>query len=373
MSSIIDTIIQQAESARRITHKQHINTKTQKGENALLHYLVNNIGTDNAIVLPVVKRLVAAGSSLVSSDDNGRTPFILLLNRMDCIHNDESDAILSMLRKNKTRFPRNATSPYLIIYNRMKKCGALPRHSHPIRKILSHMIENNMFEKDNWNKLVERMDEAVLNGVYDFVVDIIHSTNQFGRSFHTGLTKLLTTAIDARADPTIITFLLRRGAIPTSTHLHKAASHGHARLFRELVDFVNDFDKDEFLFDFVMLAMDRIGREEGYTDIFRWLIENGARSDEILMHRLILRNKKDIIDALHRHGSRLYPPPEGAPRNHAYHFVRREMDRLRIIDAMATKRMTVRRKKSKETWHHVAQRSSKMAPDLARQLRQYMN
>jgi len=372
MSSIIDTIIQQAESAKRITHKQHINTKTQTGENALLHYLVKNIGTDNAVVLPVVQRLVAAGSSLVSSDDNGRTPFILLLNRMDCVHNDESDAILGMLRKNKSRFPRNATSPYLIIYNRMKKCGALRRHSHPIRKILSHMIENNIFEKEDWDKLVERMKKAILDGVYDYVVDIIHSTNHFGRSFHNGLTKLLTTAIDARADPNMITFLLQRGAIPTSTHLHRAASRGHARLFKELVDFVEDFDRDEFLFDFVTLATDRIGKEEGYTDIFKWLIENGARSDEILMHRLILRNKKDLIEALYRHGSKLFPPPDHAPRNHAYHFVKRQMDRLNIIDAMATKRMTVRKKK-KDVWHHVAQQSSKMAPDLARQLRKYMN
>lgn len=372
MNSIIDEIIQQAESAKRITHKHHINTRTQKGENALLHYLVKNIETDNAVVLPVVKRLVDAGSSLVSSDDNGRTPFILLLNRMDCIHNDESDAILGILRKNKTKFPPNATSPYLIIYNRMKKCGAIQRHSHPIRRILSLMIEKNMFERDDWNTLARRMNEALKTGVNDYVVDIIHSTNQFGRSFHNGLTKLLTTAINARSDPKMITFLLQRGATATISHLHKAASRGDVRLFKELVNFVKDFDRDEFLFDFVALAMDRIGKEKGYTDIFRWLIENGARSDEVLMEMLVRRNKKDIIEALYRHGSRLFVPPDHAPRNHAYHFVKRQMDRLHIIDAMATKRMTVRKKK-KDMWHHVAQQSSKMAPDLARQLRKYMN
>lgn len=372
MNSIIDEIIQQAESAQRITHKQHINTRTQKGENALLHYLAKNIGTDNSVVLPVVKRLVDAGSSLVSSDHNGRTPFILLLNRMDCIHNDGSEAIIDILRKNKSRFPRNATSPYLIIYIRMKKCGALQRHSHPIRRILSLMTEKNMFEKDDWNTLVRRMNEALKTGVYDYVVDIIHSTNQFGRSFRNGLTTLLTTAIDARSDPKMITFLLQRGAIPTISHLHKAANRGDVRLFKELVDFVKDFDRDEFLSDFAMLAMDRIGKEEGYTDIFNWLIENGARSDEMLMHRLILRNKKNIIEALYRHGSRLFVPPDHAPRNHAYHFVRRQLDRLHIIDAMATKQLTVRKKK-KDMWHHVAQQSSKMAPDLARQLRKYMN
>lgn len=365
---IIGTIIQQVQTAKQITHRHHINTRNSDGENALLAYLKKNIKTPNRIVVPVVERFVNAGASLVASDDNGRTPFILLLNRLRCVPDEESENIIKMLKKNKTAFPKNAISPYMIIYTRMRKCGPLERHAHPLRNILSFMIEKNMFKKEKWPKLVERMLVAVGAKVYDFVVDIIHATDEFGKSFHDDLGKLLTTAINTNADPKFISFLLERGAIVNRLNLYKVAGRQDAPLFIRMTDFIDDWDKNDFLMDYIILALqaDRFNQE-----IFDWLVENGARVDQNIIEELVRRNRKDLIKKLYQHGNKLVVPTN-TPKNPAYRFVKRQTDRLNIVEAMATKRMTVR-KKRKRSWQQIAQESSKLPRELARQLRQYMN
>lgn len=376
---ILDKIIQQAQDDKKIIiSSQHINIRNDYGENVLLYYLKKNISRNNRTVIQIVQKLVDAGASLVASDDNGRTPFIMLLNRMKC--NDHSDTILKILKQSKSDFPRDATSPYLIIYFRMRECKELERHNHPLRRILGFMIENNMYKKDNWSKLVSRMDKAIRSHVYDFVVDIIHHTNEHGKPYRDGLTRLLTTAIDVDADPKFISFLLERGAVVDSAHLFNVAYNGNHVLFERMIDFTESFDKDDFLTTYLSGVSNKIKKgNEGYDRIFKWLLDNGARiiPSTFILEELIRENRKDIIQDLYRHGSTLYLPAFSVPKNSAYHFVKKELDRLDIVQTMSdtSKRITIRNKKRKlpQLWEGVAQESSRLPPDVARQLRQFMN
>ena len=378
--SIVHKIIQQAQHGEKITFLSHINTRTDRGENVLLYYLLKNIKSKNKIVIPVVQKLVDAGASLVASDDNGRTPFILLLNRME--YEDQSETILQILKKNKSNFPKEATSPYLIIYLLMSRHGPLERHAHPLRRILGFLVQHRLYKQDDWSKLVNRMEEAVRNHVYDFVVDIIHFTDEHGKSFREGLTRLLTTAIDADADPKFILFLLDRGAVVDTAHLFNVAYKGDYALFKRMIDFTDDsFDKNDFLTTYLSSVSKKIKKgNEGYDKIYKWLLDHGAHviPETFVLEELIRENRKDIIKDLYQHGTTLYLPAFTVPKNHAYYFVKKELDRLQIVDSMGdtSKRITIRKKKRKrqtELWQEVAQESIKLPPDVAKQLRQYMN